>query len=160
MRSARVAGLAVAVALATAGCTGSSPAGDSVIAIDTNVDVCGATWSAPHGGRLTFAVTNKFGAPMDVYLAGAADGAVYQELEGIGAGATLDTTVTLGNGRYRSECSPSDEPMVAGPAVTIAAASGVTGTTPGVRPVTPPDLIPVAKAYQAWVVGRLPVLRR
>jgi iron uptake system component EfeO len=108
---------------------------------------------------LTFAVTNKYGAPMDVYLAGAADGAVYQELEGIGTGATLNASVTLGNGSYRFECFPADGPTVVGPTVTISAVSGVTGTTPGVKPVTPADLIPVAKAYQAWVVGRLPVLR-
>ncbi|NMO53775.1 EfeM/EfeO family lipoprotein [Actinoplanes sp. TBRC 11911] len=156
----RVAAVAVAVALAAAGCTGSPPAGSSVIAIDTNVDVCGGPWSAPHGGPTTFAVTNRYGAPMDVYLAGAAGGAVYQELEGIGTGATLNATVTLGNGRYRFECFPADGSAVLGPTVTIDAASGVSGTTPAVRPVTPADLIPVAKAYQAWVVGRLPVLRR
>ncbi|WP_345630547.1 EfeM/EfeO family lipoprotein [Rugosimonospora acidiphila] len=43
--------------------------------------------------------------------------------------------------------------------MTIGAASGISGTTPAVRPVTQADLIPVAKAYQAWVAGRLPVLR-
>jgi iron uptake system component EfeO len=49
---------------------------------------------------------------------------------------------------------------VTGPIVTVGAAPPSLALTPGIVPVTRNDLIPVAKAYGAWVSSRIPVLRK
>jgi iron uptake system component EfeO len=138
---------------------GSDAASGRVIALKVNIDSCGPAWSAADGGAVTFAITNRFYNPMDAYLTDATTGAYIAEYEGIGTGATLDQTVTLGNGSYRFVCFPEDEPSVTGPTVRISAASGVVGTA-AVAPVSTGDLIAPTKAYKDWIESRLPALRR
>lgn len=143
------------------GCGGGSHAHDrrdGAIAVTADLSRCGGPWPA-QGGPVTFAVTNRFREAMDVYLVAPASRKVYAEWEGLGPGATQRAGAVLGDGSYRLECFPADEPGVAGPTVTIDGAGAVADPTPGVVPVTDADLIGPSKAYQAWVSGRLPVLR-
>jgi iron uptake system component EfeO len=157
--------LSTSAALALAGCSGdgkdSSTAEDTpVIRLTVDIDSCGSSWSAPEGGRLTFALTNTFYNPEDVYLTDAGNGEYLAEYEGIGTGATLAQTVTLGNGSYRFVCFPSDAPDVTGPTVVVDRAAEGEALTPEVPPVSNADLIEPSLAYKRWIASRLPVLRR
>ena len=100
----------------------------------------------------TFTVTNGTVAGMEVYLQSVDSKKVYLDLESLGAGAHATARVALGSGRYRFVCLPADADPVTGPPVTVGAAPPSLALTPGIVPVTRNDLIPVAKAYGAWVV--------
>ena len=97
---------------------------------------------------------------MEVYLQAPDSKKVYLDLESLGAGAHATARVALGAGRYRFVCLPADADPATGPTVTVGAAPPSLALTPGIVPVTRNDLIPVAKAYGAWVSARIPVLRR
>jgi iron uptake system component EfeO len=155
----------IALSLLLAGCGGNgggdaASGGPSTIDLTVNIDSCGSAWSAPDGGRLTFAVTNAFYSSMDVFLTNAANGAYIGEYEGVGTGVTLDQSVTLGNGSYRFVCFPNDEAPVTGPTTVISQAAAVTGTTPQLQPVSNADLIQPSLDYKKWISSRLPTLHR
>ncbi|MFC4243451.1 imelysin family protein [Gryllotalpicola reticulitermitis] len=120
---------------------------------------CGGTWSLPHGGKVTFEITSDFQQGAEVELADVKKQLVYLDLEGFGPGATVDQTVTLGNGTYRFSCFPDEDIATKGKTVTITDASGVKNPTPGVSPVDQNDLIPYAIKYQKWVAAQVPILR-
>ncbi len=145
----------------------------TTFSVAADPDHCGAGWgtgagtdapagsTAPTrlpGGTQTFTVANGTIAGVEVYLQAVDSKKVYLDLESIGAGAHAAAKVTLGAGRYRFVCLPADADPVAGPTVTVGASPPSLALTPGVVPVTRNDLIPVAKAYGAWVSTRIPVL--
>lgn len=132
-----VAGLA---ALAIAGCGGSG--GDKRAELTMTITSCGKSWQVPSDGNGAFAVTNRFYQPMDVYLANAGSGAVYEELEGIGTGATVKFNAVLGNGRYQFQCYPDDEAPTVGPVVAVHTTAARKAQTVGVVPVTEPEAYP------------------
>ncbi|WP_426516630.1 imelysin family protein [Diaminobutyricibacter sp. McL0618] len=142
--------------------------------IAADPDHCGAGWgtgsttdapagnTAParvDGGEQTFTITNGTVAGIEVYLQAVDSKKVYVDVESLGAGAHATARVVLGSGRYRFVCLPADADPVAGPSVTVGAAPASLALTPGIVPVSRNDLIPVAKAYGAWVSSRIPVLR-
>lgn len=125
-------------------------------AVSAGADDCGEGWSTPIAGRQTFTLKNTGVAGTEVYLQGVASGAVYLDVESLGAGAARNESVTLGRGTFRFVCLAADTDPSYGPRVTIAGAAQ--HATPGIRPVTRNDLIPAAKAYGSWIRSRLPVL--
>lgn len=144
--------------------------------ITAGMDDCGRGWgeagtaetdsaaaaapAAVRGGDQTFTVTNTTVGGIEVYVQAVDSKRVYLDLESIGAGAHATARVTLGAGRYRFVCLPADADPVRGPVVTVGKAPPGSPLTPGIVPVTRTDLIPVAKAYTAWVASRLPALRQ
>lgn len=155
--------IGVVITLAVRPAAAAHPPTSFSIAADP--DHCGQGWGAGtpaqvQGGEQTFTVTNGTVAGMEVYLQAVGTGKVYLDLEGLGAGSHAGARVALGSGRYRFVCLPADADPVTGPTVTVGAAPSSLPLTPGIVPVTRNDLIPVAKAYGAWVSSRIPVLRR
>lgn len=146
----------IILTMVTRPATGAAPNGH--IAITASVDACGTGWKDPHGGALTFVVTNGSLAGMEVYLQNPKSGLVYGEVEGLGSGAAADFTVTLGDGSYRFVCLGDESPAATGTTVTIRDSGMRTGLTPGILPVTQNDLFGPSKQYQAWISARLPTL--
>jgi iron uptake system component EfeO len=158
----RRAAAALAAAVLLAGCGGTvthHAKADPVITLKVDIGSCGKPWSAGAGGPVTFAITNAFYNPMDAYLTDAGTGDYLAEYEGLGTGATLTQTVTLGNGSYRFVCFPDDEAAVTGPTAKVTGATGIVGT-PAVAPVSTGDLIAPSQSYTRWIASRLPALRR
>ena len=160
-RNSVLAAVLVAFASLATACGGGHGGGArSVVQVSAGVDDCGEGWTSPHGGRQTFELHNTTVAGEEVHLENAASGAIYLDVESLGAAARQSATVTLGDGTYRFVCLPADGEPALGAKVTISGAGTVEGATPGLKPVTRNDLIPALKAYQSWVRGQLPVLLR
>jgi Predicted periplasmic lipoprotein involved in iron transport len=126
-------------------------------AVSAGTDDCGSGWRAPRAGTQAFVLKNTGVAGTEVYLQSPKTGAIYLDVESLGTGAAREESVILTAGTYRFVCLPADADPAYGPKVTVTG-GGVHGATPGIRPVTRNDLIPAAKAYGAWIQGRLPVL--
>jgi iron uptake system component EfeO len=137
----------------------STSAGAGTVKIAVSDAGCGGDWSLPHGGTVTFAITSGFETGAEVELADVKKRLVYVDVEGLGSGATVDQTVTLGNGTYRFSCFPDDGNPAKGATVEITDASRVRHPTPGVSAVDQNDLIPYAIRYQKWVAAQVPTLR-
>jgi iron uptake system component EfeO len=135
----------------------SSPVGPP-LTVTLDRGACAPQWTSSKGGSLTFTVRNVTIAGADAYLENAATGAIYMEYEALGAGASDTRTVVLGDGSYKFVCLPDDESTIDGPTVTISGSAQTSGNTPGVIPVTKNDMLPVSKAYEAWVISQLPAL--
>ncbi|MEV8213391.1 EfeM/EfeO family lipoprotein [Leifsonia sp. NPDC077715] len=145
----------------------SGAAAPAAFEISAGLDDCGAGWgptdggtAAVPGGDQTFTVTNTTVGGIEVYLQAVDSKRVYLDLESLGAGAHATVRASLGAGRYRFVCLPADADPARGPTVVVGAAPPGSALAPGIVPVTRNDLIPVAKAYTAWVAGRLPALQR
>lgn len=122
---------------------------------------CGAGWNDPKPGLQQLTLDNGGAVGEEVYLANATTGAVYLDVEGLGAAASTDETVVLGDGSYRFVCMLVDQDPVFGAPVTISGATTPpAGLTPGVVPVTEDDLIPASLDYHAWIAAQLPVLEK
>jgi iron uptake system component EfeO len=142
-----------------------TPSAVPAFEVSAGLDDCGRGWGdgehpSVDGGDQTFTVTNTTVSGIEVYLQAVGSKRVYLDLESLGSGAHATARATLGAGRYRFICLPADGDPVRGPAVTVGAAPPGSALTPGIVPVTRTDLIPVAKAYTAWVSSRLPALRQ
>ncbi|MBW8090577.1 EfeM/EfeO family lipoprotein [Streptomyces hygroscopicus subsp. hygroscopicus] len=128
----------------------------------TSVEVseggCGRGWTRGTRGKQVFDLRNTSSRPAEVYLTGAADGAVYGEVEGLGPGTSRPLSVTLGGGSYAFVCLPEDADAVTGPTVTVSGPAR--GGGPAALPVSQQDLIPPTLAYQKWVAGRMDELVR
>ncbi|KRC63348.1 hypothetical protein ASE12_00390 [Aeromicrobium sp. Root236] len=159
-RNGALAGiLGAALALTACGGPGETAKPSTALRVSAGVDDCGKGWSSSDGGRQTFEIHNTTIAGEEVHLENAATGALYLDVESLGADARQSATVTLGNGTYRFVCLPADGEPALGPKVTISGSSHVADVTPALKPVTRNELIPALKTYQAWVRGRLPVLQ-
>jgi iron uptake system component EfeO len=134
------------------------PSSRGAVRVESGTETCGQGWTDPHGGLIDFAVHNTTIAGEEVYLQGAKNGLLYGELEGLGAGATHNLSVILGDGSYRFVCLPSDLNVVFGPLVTVSGAGRPANATPGIAIVTNADLIEPSKQYHDWIEGRLPIL--
>jgi iron uptake system component EfeO len=157
--------VACAVALSgalIAGCGGggrsAATATASVSRVKLTVSRCGGAWRAEHGGQANIAVANGYTEAAEVYLANARTGALYDEIEGLAPGAVSTLSGTLGTGSYRLQCYTEENNAWLGPVVRVVNSDRHAALTPGLIPVTFAELVPPAKAYQAWVTSRLPVL--
>ncbi|MGH1550258.1 EfeM/EfeO family lipoprotein [Leifsonia poae] len=145
----------------------SGAAAPAAFDISAGLDDCGRGWRSADGaaatvpgGDQTFSVTNTTVGGIEVYLQAVDSKRVYLDLESLGAGAHATVRASLGAGRYRFVCLPADADPARGPTVIVGKAPPGSALTPGIVPVTRNDLIPVTKAYTAWVAGRLPTLQR
>jgi iron uptake system component EfeO len=152
----RLAPLLVAAAL-LAGCAAGPTPHPAGTEVSVSVSGCGAGWTAAKAGPQHFVLHDVDTRGGEVDLIDPADGAVYAEVEPLGPGTQTTLDADLGSGRYAFRCSMEDEPAVTGPTVTLA--GHVKGDTPAVLPVSQGDLIDATKAYQQYVIGRLPGLR-
>ncbi len=145
-----------------AGCGGgaSSTAGSAVSRVRLTATRCGGSWRAGRDGHAEIDVINRYTEPAEVYLANARTGAVYEEIEGLAPRAAVTVSATLGSGSYELQCYTDDNDPMVGPAVHVVSSAARSAQTPCVVPGTYADRVPPAKAYQAWVQSRLPVLLR
>ena len=155
----------LAIVLRPVATSANAPAAFEVAA---GIDDCGGGWSgsitgsgaAVDGGQQVFTVTNTTVGGIEIFLQSVDSKRVYLDLESLGAGAHATVRATLGAGRYRFVCLPADADPARGPTVIVGKAPPHSSLTPGIVPVTRNDLIPLAKAYTAWVSGRIPVVQR
>ena len=152
------AGLALAVvAIATAGCSSSSPpSGSRGVKISVSMSACGAGWHDPQPGMQHFVLDNVDSRAGEVDLVDPSTGAVYANVEPLAPGTSTTLTADLGSGRYAFRCAMEDEPAITGPTVVLAGTAK--GDTAAALPVSQGDLIPATKAYQQYVTGQLPAL--
>jgi len=156
----RRTGLLTAAALAATvvltGCggavSGSSAASD---VISMNGSSCGGHWHLARPGWHTFQLRNAGTSGAEVDLTNPANGAVYAELEAMGPGTTTPMRLNVGSGKYAFVCAYVDTSPIIGPTITV---SGHAKGAAAPLPVTPNDLIPVAKKYQAVTEAALKVL--
>lgn len=143
-----------------AGCsvTSGSVATVGPIRITVASEHCGAGWSDPRTGQQTFVLANTDIVSGEVFLVDAGTGAVYAYVDDLAPGATANLRINLAPGRYSFRCAMSDAGVARG--VTVAVRGTSHGGARPVQSVTDNDLIPVAKAYQAYVSAALPGLRR
>jgi iron uptake system component EfeO len=166
----RVRGRAAPAALATtligslvgtlvlAGCAGSggSKAAAKPPVVQVSVSACGKGWADGTAGETTLHLTDTDTRGGEVDLVSASSGAVYAEVEPMGPGTSVDMSASLGAGSYALRCYMDDEPMVTGPTVRLTGSAH--GSTPAVQAISQGDLVPAAKAYEAYVTGVLPTL--
>lgn len=130
---------------------GTAEAADTGAGISVTHSGCGAGWTSPHGGTQTLTLTNTDSVAGDadlVGVGGAANGKVFGEVEGMGAGTTDTMLVTLGPGGYALRCVMEDLDPVTGPTVRI---GGTGSSNAGVQPVTSTDLLGPLHQYQTYV---------
>jgi iron uptake system component EfeO len=133
---------------------GSSPSGN-VISVSTGT--CGTGWHDVRAGMQTFQLDNTSTAGAEVDLINPASGAIYAEVEQLGAGTTRPLRVNLARGRYAFRCLLEDTDTLTGPVVRI---GGQQAGDPGILPITTTDLLGPAKQYQAYVTTGLGTLAR
>jgi iron uptake system component EfeO len=133
---------------------GSSPSGN-VISVSTGT--CGTGWHDVRAGMQTFQLDNTSTAGAEVDLINPASGAIYAEVEQLGAGTTRPLRVNLAPGRYAFRCLLEDTDTLTGPVAQI---GGQQAGDPGILPITTTDLLGPAKQYQAYVTTGLGTLAR
>ena len=131
-----------------------SPAGETLVEVSGSA--CGLGWSAPAAGPQTLRLRNTGPVTAEAEVVDPATGAVFAEVEGLGAGATRALDVTLAAGDYALRCLPDDADAVTGPTVHVT--GGTPRPAPAVVPVTYADLLGPAKEYHAAVTTGLDTL--
>jgi high-affinity iron transporter len=132
----------------------------STATADTAIEVthqgCATQWQPPRSGSVTFQVTNKTAATVDVQLLGTGTQRVYAEIPTLGTGTTRPLSVTLGPGRYTWQCASlsnfidtSNPGLVTGPKVK---------STPSYIPVGPDDLAAAVDTYRVSITQGLATL--
>lgn len=136
------------------------PATPATTAVSLTADTCAAEWVAPTTATVTYSVTNSSGRAADVEVVLSSTQDVVAEIEVLGPGTTRSLPVAFGAGTYHWKC------RYAGSPTRVSASLPVTGTGPGLAPVTalkrttPADLAPVLATYRAFVGGQLGTLDR
>jgi iron uptake system component EfeO len=148
--------LLLVVGLVLAGCADSSSKAGAGTEITVSVSRCGAGWQHATPGPQHFVLHDADTRAGEVDLIDPSSGAVYAEVEPMGPDTETTLDADLGSGHYAFRCFMEDEPAVTGPTITLA--GHVMGDTPAVLPVSQGDLIDATKAYQQYVIGRLPGL--
>jgi iron uptake system component EfeO len=138
-------------ACASAGASPSSPAGE----ISISNGACGGSWHLAAPGMHTFQIYNAAGAPAEVELINPATGAVYDDIENLGAGTTNPMAVNVGSGSYAFRCLIEDTDAITGPTEKV---PGHTAGETAILPVTSNDLLASAAEYHTYVTGGLVTL--
>ena len=129
--------------------------------IQVTAAACAPDWSRVEVGANTFAVANRSGHTVEVYLIHAASGGIVAEIETLGPSTSQAMPVALQPGGYLFRC------LADGVATTTSATVETSGTTtdtvpgaaggattaapPAIKPVTAADLQPSVTAYAAYV---------
>jgi iron uptake system component EfeO len=145
------AAVLAAISLAACGSGSSTPAGE----ISISTGGCGGSWQLATPGWHTFQIHNSASDGAEVELINPANGAVYDDIEQLGAGTTDPMRVDVGSGSYAFRCLIEDTDAITGPT------EKVPGHTPGaaaILPVTDNDLYTPANEYHKYVTAGLVTL--
>jgi high-affinity iron transporter len=96
----------------SAGSAGSSP-------IVVSGYSCAAGWSLPNSGQRQLSVVNTGSSVVDVTLVGATNSLVYGEIDAMAPGVTRTVTAVIPPGRYRIQCTYSENASVLSSPVTV-----------------------------------------
>ncbi|HEY5398650.1 MAG TPA: FTR1 family protein [Trebonia sp.] len=158
-----VAGVLVAVPALAAGLTIvalPAAAGNAADAVTVSATDCAPEFTAAESGNQTFTVANNSGLAGEINLDNAA-GAIVGEIETLGPGTSAPLSADLGNGTYVFKCLMGSKAATASQTVQVTAKTAADGATPvAVRPVTPAELAPPNKLYQAYAAAQLKDLAR
>jgi high-affinity iron transporter len=97
---------------AVAGSAGSSP-------IVVSGYSCADGWSLPDSGQRQLTVANTGSSVVDVTLVGAANSLVYGEIDAMAPGVTRTMTAVIPPGRYRIQCTYSENASILSSPVTV-----------------------------------------
>ncbi|HEY2280610.1 MAG TPA: EfeM/EfeO family lipoprotein [Streptosporangiaceae bacterium] len=142
------------VAIPLAGCaSGAAPATAGDISISTGG--CGGAWHLAAPGWHTFQLHNAAADSAEVELINPANGAVYDDIENLGAGTTDPMRINLGSGAYAFRCLIEDTDAITGPTEKV---PGHTAGATAILPVTDNDLYAPANEYHKYVTAGLGTL--
>jgi high-affinity iron transporter len=150
-----VTGAAIA-AWALSGSHGAAAGAPDSATITVAGYTCADGWSPPHSGQRELTVANTGSSVVDVTLVGATSNLVYGEVDDMGPGVTRTMTAVIPPGRYRIDCTYSENATVPSPVVTV--------TGPPVddahpyRPITFFELEAPVNAYRRDVSAGLAIL--
>src|SRR6201996_4086763 len=133
----------------------SSATSASAGAISITTGACGGSWRLAAPGMHPFQIYNAAGAPAEVELINPATGAVYDDIENVGAGTTNPMRVNVGSGSYAFRCLIEDTDAITGPTEKV---PGHTAGETAILPVTNNDLLASAHEYHTYVTGGLVTL--
>jgi iron uptake system component EfeO len=144
-------GALATISLAACGSGASATAGG----IGISAGGCGGTWHLAAPGWHTFRIHNSASDPAEVELVNPASGAVYDDIENLGAGTTDPMRVDVGSGSYAFRCMIEDTDAIAGPTEKV---PGHTRGATAILPVTSNDLLAPASEYHQYVTAGLVTL--
>ncbi|HEX3751360.1 MAG TPA: EfeM/EfeO family lipoprotein [Streptosporangiaceae bacterium] len=143
-------------ACASAGASAASPlAGTVADEISISTGACGGSWHLAAPGPHTFQIHNSASDAAEVELINPVNGAVYDDIENLGAGTTDPMPVNVGSGSYAFRCLIEDTDAITGPTEKV---PGHTAGETAILPVTDNDLLASAAEYHKYVTGGLVTL--
>jgi iron uptake system component EfeO len=144
-------------AIPLAGCASAASSADSATADDISISTggCGGAWHLAAPGWHTFQLYNAAADPAEVELINPASGAVYEDIENLGAGTTDPMRINVGSGAYAFRCLIEDTDAITGPTEKV---PGHTRGATAILPVTDDDLLASASEYHKYVTGGLVTL--
>src|SRR6201996_2843899 len=148
-----VGALAVVPLAACGSGSGSAAAPAGEISISTGG--CGGSWHLDAPGWHTFQLHNSASDAAEVELINPSSGAVYDDIENLGAGTTDPMRIDVGSGSYAFRCLIEDTDAITGPTEKV---PGHTSGATAILPVTDDDLLTSASEYHKYVTGGLVTL--
>ena len=140
-------GALTAVSVAACGSGSGSPA-STAGEISISTGGCGGDWHLDAPGWHTFQLHNSASDSAEVELINPATGAVYDDIENLGAGTTAPLRIDVGSGSYAFRCLIEDTDAITGPTEKV---PGHTGGATAILPVTSDDLLASAREYHQYV---------
>jgi iron uptake system component EfeO len=141
--------------LPVAACGSSSGSSASADEISISTGGCGGDWHLDTSGWHTFQLHNSASDAAEVELINPATGAVYDDIENLGAGTTDPMRINVGSGSYAFRCLIEDTDAITGPTEKV---PGHTSGAAAIRPVTNDDLLAPAGEYHKYVTTGLVTL--
>jgi iron uptake system component EfeO len=141
--------------LAACASPGVSASSSSADEISISTGACGGSWHLAAPGQHTFQIHNSASDAAEVELINPATGAVYDDIENLGAGTTDPMEVDVGSGSYAFRCLIEDTDAITGPTEKV---PGHTAGETAILPVTDNDLLASAAEYHQYVTGGLVTL--
>jgi iron uptake system component EfeO len=148
------AGALTAVSLAACG-SGSGSSASTAGEISISTGGCGGDWHLDAPGWHTFQLHNSASDSAEVELINPATGAVYDDIENLGAGTTVPLRINVGSGSYAFRCLIEDTDAITGPTEKV---PGHTSGATAILPVTDDDLLTSASEYHKYVTTGLVTL--
>jgi iron uptake system component EfeO len=147
-------GTLAVVSLAACG-SGSGSAAAPAGEISISTGGCGGSWHLDAPGWHTFQLHNSASDAAEVELINPSSGAVYDDIENLGAGTTDPMRINVGSGSYAFRCLIEDTDAITGPTEKV---PGHTSGATAILPVTDDDLLTSASEYHKYVTTGLVTL--
>ena len=123
--------------------------------ITVSATACGTGWAHPAAGTQTLYIRNTSRGVIEVQLIDPENGAVYAQLEGVGAGTTRSMPVDVGSGQYSFSCSGTNYGARTGPVIQV---QGQVRGGGAILPLTQAQLNTVTDQAHAYVASGLGTL--